>query len=145
MASTIAAVMRHLRNYFERGSIEGEITIRGGVVSPAVDAPFVCFEGSTFHDGVWQIAGNSLVGEHNPEETFTGKMWLLYPPDAFVALCEQIREYDGKNAPGALVAETLGEYSYTRATGKNGAPMTWEYAFATRLAPYRRMYTEVRG
>lgn len=143
MASTIAAVMRHLHNYFERTRIKGEISIRGGVVSPAVEAPYVYISGSAFHDGVRTLDKSTIQQDNHPDETFAGCMWELYPPDEFLAVCEEIAAFDGANAPGALISESLGEYSYTRATGKGGAPMTWEDAFAARLAPWRRMFTEV--
>jgi hypothetical protein len=143
MANTIAAVMRHLRNFFERGSIEGEISIRGGVVTPAVSAPYVFISGSTFHDGVKRMSGGSIDGDIHPDETFAGRVWLLYPPDDFIAICDKIEAFEAGSSPGAYTSETLGEYSYTRAVGANGAPIAWEDAFATRLAPFRRMFTEV--
>ena len=143
MANTIAAVMRHLRNFFERGCIEGEISIRGGVVTPAVSSPYVYISGSTFHDGVKRMSGGSIDGDNHPGETFAGRVWLLYPPDDFIAICDNIEAYNSQNAPGAIVSETLGEYSYTKTTGKNGGLLTWEEAFNSSLAPFRRMFTEV--
>ena len=143
MTSTIAAVMRHLRNFFERELIEGEISIRGGVVSPAVNAPYAFISGSKFHDGLRKLAGGSIEGDNHPDETFAGRLWLLYPPDDFIAICDNIAAYNSQNAPGAIVSETLGEYSYTKTTGKNGGLLTWEEAFNSSLAPFRRMFTEV--
>lgn len=143
MTNTIAAVMRAVRNYFERGYIEGEISISGGVVSPAVDAPYVYISGSDFHDGVKKMMASTIEADNHPNETFTGRVWLLHPPDDFIDLCEKIAAYNEKNAPGALVSETLNEYSYTKATGKNGSLLSWEEAFASKLIPYRRMFTEV--
>lgn len=143
MAITIAAVMRHLCNYFERVHVEGEITISGGVVSPVVNAPYVYISGSLHHDGVQQMISGAIAKDIHTDETFDGCVWALYPPDEFLGLCEEIAAFDGANAPGALASESLGEYSYTRATGKNGAPVTWEDAFAARLSPWRRMFTEV--
>lgn len=138
MAVSIAAVMRFVNNYFERAYIDGTFTISGGVLSPAPAAPYVAIEGSAWHGGVYRL---DQLREH-PEETFTGRVWALHPPDDFVQLCEEIAAYDEKNPAGALQSETFGEYSYTRAVGQTGV-IGWQTAFAQRLIPYRRMFTEV--
>lgn len=142
MTTTIAAVMRECRNFFERSAIEGEISISGGVVSPEVDAPYVYIKGSAVHDGLWQTDGTALVGSQTDED-FSGTVWLLYPPREFLALCEQVKGFEAAAAPGPYTSERLNEYSYTRAQAANGAPMTWETAFSQRLIPYRRMFTGV--
>lgn len=142
MSVTIAAVMRHLNNYFEQGSYTGPITIRGGVVTPSIPTPYVSINGSSYHDGIRRVSLDA-VSYHGEDETFTGRMWFLKPPDDFLSLVEQITAYEAQNDPSPLLSENLGEYSYTRAQGKTGGVLTWEEAFATRLAPYRRMFTEV--
>lgn len=138
MAVSIAAVMRFVNNYFERAYIDGTFTISGGVLSPAPSAPYVAIEGSAWHGGVYRI--DQL--REQPEETFAGRVWALQPPDDFVRLCEEIAQYDADNPTGALQSESFGEYSYTRASGQNGV-IGWQTAFAARLWPYRRMFTEV--
>lgn len=138
MAVSIAAVMRHVRNYFERGFIDGEFTVSGGVLTPAPRAPYVAISGSVWHDGVFRV---DQLREH-PEETFTGRVWALHPPDDFVQLCEEIAAYDEKNPAGAMQSESFGEYSYTRMGGADGAP-GWIRVFSNKLHPYRRMFTEV--
>ena len=79
-----------------------------------------------------------------PSEDFTGKVWMLYPPDDFLALCEQINQFDEKNPAGALLSESFGDYSYSRGTSGNGGVTTWSEAFADQLAMYRRMFSEVK-
>lgn len=143
MTHTIAVVMREVHNFFERGKFYGTISISGGmVVSPGVSAPYVYIKGSTFHDGLWEMAGTSLVRDNHPSETFSGCIWLLYPPNDFLALCEQVAEFEAKTPAGALQSESLEGYSYSRASGQNGL-LTWQEAYASRLRPYRRMFTEV--
>ena len=142
MTHTIAAVMQEVHNFFERGSISGSISISGGVVLPDVKAPYVYIKGSSYHDGLWEVAASSLVGDSSPDETFTGCVWLLYPPRDFLALCQQVAEFEAKTPVGALQSESLEGYSYTRANGQNGL-LTWQEAHASRLRPYRRMFTEV--
>lgn len=138
MAVSIAAVMRHVRNYFERGCVEGEFTVSGGVLSPAPAARYFAIEGSMYHDGVYR------EGElkESPAETFSGKVWTLCPPDDFIALCAEISAFDDNNPAGAMQSESFGEYSYTRMGGADGAP-GWMRVFANQLHPYRRMFTEV--
>lgn len=143
MTNTIAAVMRAVRNFFERDCIEGEFTISGGVVSPAVDAPYVYISGSNFHDGVRKISASAIESDNHPSETFTGRVWLLHPPDDFLALCERIAAYQIATPVGSMMSETLNEYSYTRQSNGKGSVQTWQDAFSDELIPYRRMFTGV--
>lgn len=143
MTHTIAAVMAETRNYFVRQRIDGSITISGGmVVSPEINAPYIYIKNSLFHDGLWEMAGKSLVGYIHPNETFDGCIWLLYPPKDFLSLCEQVAKFEEKTPVGALQSESLEGYSYSRASGKNGI-LTWQEAYASQLRPFRRMFTEV--
>jgi hypothetical protein len=142
MSNTIAAVMRHARNYFERARIEGSISVSGGMVSPVPAAPYVCISGSLYHDGVHKVEAGAFADNAAPDETFTGTVWLLHPPADFLLMCEEIATYCEKNPAGALHSESLGEYSYTRASGNNGV-LTWQQAFANQLRPYMHMFTEV--
>ena len=139
MAVSIAAVMRQVRNFFVRGYMDGEFIIGGGVLTPEPPAHFVAITGSAFSDGVYSVFDgfpSSASGK------FTGRVWLLHPPDDFLALCQQISAYDDQNPVGAMQSESFGEYSYTRAVGNSGA-IPWQTAFAQQLAPYRRMFAEV--
>lgn len=147
MAISIEAVMRRVKNFFTRRGEQpysGEISITGNVLTPAPSALWVAIRGSLYHDGVYQCVNGYLQGvpEGRPDETFVGVVWQLYPPDDFLALCEEINSYDQKNPVGAYQSESFGDYSYTRGTGSGGV-MTWEQAYASALAPYRRMFTEV--
>ena len=142
MLYTIAAVMQEVHNHFVQAKIDGTISISGGVVSPEVDAPYAYIKGSKFHDGFWEIAGTSLVGDNHPGETFNGCIWLLNPPNDFLALCAKVAEFEAKTPAGALQSESLEGYSYTLASGKNGV-LTWQEAYSSKLRPYRRMFSEV--
>lgn len=136
MTDTIAVVMRHCNNYFEREKVEGEIVIdRDGVLSPAMDAPYVAIKGSAYHDGVYRT--QEVPG--GIAERFHGEVWGLYPPVGFIALCGEIEAFAAKRAEGAPTGESFGGYSVSY--GANAA--TWQGAFADRLRPYRRMFTEV--
>lgn len=143
MLHTIAAVMRETNNFFDRYGIACEISISGGVVSPAVDAPYVYISGSKFHDGLHEMSHSSILSDNHPDEKFHGQMWALYPPSDFLALCEQIAEFEAKTPVTALQSERMNEYSYTMFGGKTGGVLTWQEAFANRLRPFLRPFTEV--
>ena len=144
MAVTIAAVMRSVRNFFTRGFYRGQIAITGNALLPAQDAPYIAIQGSRHHDGVYRVINGNLqdMSDGMPDETFDGIAWKLYPPVDFISLCQQISAYDDKNPTGAPTSESFGDYSYSRASGPSGT-LTWEEAFARRLIPYRRMFSEV--
>lgn len=141
MAATIGSVMRHCRNYFEAGYLDGTFAIRNGSIDhPALtDGRYIAIQGSARNDGVHRIGTDALV-----TEDFTGRVWVLSPPAAFVDLCGQIAEYDAKNPAGALQSESFGNYSYTRAgDSATGGAATWQTAFARQLADYQRITSEV--
>lgn len=142
MTDTITAVMQEVHNFFERGKISGSISITGGMVLPDIKAPYVYIKGSSYHDGLWEAAASSLVGDNFPDETFNGCVWLLYPPRDFLALCGKIAEFEAKTPVGALQSESLGGYAYSLASGQNGV-LTWQEAYASRLRPFRRMFKGV--
>ena len=102
MAVAIADVMRHVRNFFNRGFYRGEISITGNTLLPAQAAPYVAIQGSAYHDGVYAVIDGYLQGMADglPDETFSGLVWQLYPPADFIRICEQISAYDEKKAEG---------------------------------------------
>ena len=142
MTDTVAAVMRHVNNFFLREAVEGVFSVSGdGVLSPAVDAPFIAVTGSTWHDGLYDSASDMKTGH---EETFEGTVWALSPRAKFLALCKEIEAYVAKNPTGAPVSESFGGYSYSRGTsGQGGGAITWREAFSDALRPYKRMFSEV--
>lgn len=140
MAVAMGSVMRHCRNYFETGSYDGEIVIEGGqLITPALaHGRYIAIRGSAYNDGVHQV-GDALT-----DETFTGRVWVLSPPAAFVALVEEISAYDDKNPVGALQSESFGSYSYSRGSAGNVTGAAgWHGAFAGRLNDYQRLMSEV--
>lgn len=147
---TVADVMRHVNNFFETGYRGTTYTISGGALEPndvLCPGMWIYISGSLFYDGVWRL-GEGMVLEDAPDasptDTFYGRIWFLAPPADFLALCDEIGEFRKKNAVSPFQSESFEDvYSYTRAQGKNGGSVSWEGAFADRLRPYRRMFTEV--
>lgn len=127
-------VMRRVHNYFERERVEGVFTVAGGVLEPMPDAPYIAVSGSRWHDGVCPAGA---LPEADRSEVFTGTVWGLHPPADFLALCGEISDYAQKHPVGAPRSESFGAYRY------EASPEGWEAAFAGRLAPFRRMFTEV--
>ena len=152
---TIGDLMRECRNYFERGGMDGTFTITtsgritGAEALGAVNGQYVAIRGSAMNDGVYQIdktgklsQGEDIELDFAPE-TFSGRIWLLFPPRAFVALVQSANEIEAMNPKGGMIHESFGEYSYTKATGKDGAPMTWQQALHASLAPYKRILSQI--
>ena len=147
MAVSVAAVMRHCRNFFEVGYLDGTFRITGNALPDAKDAHYVYISGSLYHDGVWEICNGYLTGksiEGLEDEEFDGRVWLLAPPIDFLETVKQMQAYEEKNPISALASETFGGYSRTWATGGKPSDRSAMAVFRDSLAPYIRMYTEVK-
>lgn len=140
MAVSVAAVMRHINNFFEVGSISGRIAISGNAIVPDTGSAWCYISGSWMHDGLWPVQDGKLQGlpDGLPDEEFDGRVWQISPPPDFLDLCKEISAYDDKVPAGAMVSESFGSYSYNR-----GSVRSWMSEFSERLLPYRRMFTEV--
>ena len=147
MAVSIAAVMRHCRNFFEVGYLDGTFRITGNALPDAKDAHYVYISGSMYHDGVWELCNGYLTGksiEGLEDEEFDGRVWLLAPPIDFLETVKAMREYEEKNPVSALASETFGGYSRTWATGGKPSDRSAMAVFRDSIAPYIRMFTEVK-
>lgn len=146
MAVSVAAVMRRVRNFFESGYIDNAFVIRGGVLSmedgSLIDAPWVAISGSRYNNGVYPVV-NGVVRGAGRDESFSGRVWLLDPPPDFIELCKAISAFDDKRPPTDIVSESFGTYSYSTSGGGTAAT-GWGAVFHSLLAPYRKMFTEVR-
>lgn len=149
MNVSVGQVMRNVNNYFESGYRATSYTITSGSISPndlLAPGMWIAITGSIFHDGVWQLddwLGLKELPHGTPNEKFYGRVYFLHPPAEFLETCKNIAEFAEKTPAGGLQSESFGEYSMTRASGKNGGVLTWQEAFADALTPYRRMYSEV--
>lgn len=147
MTASVGSVMRYCRNYFEVGYVDGTFRITGNALHGAGDGVhWVYISGSIMHDGVWEICNGYLTGrsvDGLDDEEFDGRVWLLAPTMEFIDLCKEIQEYEKKNPLGSFASESFGEYRYTRRFAADGRT-DWQSTFAAQIAPYVRMYTEVR-
>lgn len=132
-------IMRHIRNFFPvaDGYHDGIFEINGGVVELpfANDGEYVLIEGSRFNDGVYRYPLESLQ-----DEIFEGTITELAPDRAFLALVVEIEDYQREYGKvGPYQSESFGGYSYTRASGANGAAASWQDAFRSRLNTWRKV------
>lgn len=140
MTVKVSDVMRHVRNHFIRDAITGTWSHTGGMLTPAealAPGMWIAITGPCAPTGVYQLDENGGIPDLG-DATWTGVIYRLDPPGDFLRLCGDIGCWAAANPDPAVSAEKLGEYSVSRRA------VTWEIAFAPALAPYMRMFTEVR-
>ena len=137
----LTEICAELRNYFEvpNGRHFGTFTISGGSIAPLdflQEGQYFRIIGSVFNDGVHQYPATSLT-----DEVFEGAVLAMAVPPTLIALTAEIEEYNKSDAGKAshYTSESFGGYSYTKATDENGAPISWQKAFASRLAKWRKL------
>ena len=134
-------ICAEIRNYFCQDCDKhfGEFTISGGSIAPLdflKEGQYFRIIGSTFNDGIHQYPASDLT-----DEVFEGAVWAMAFPPSFIALAAEIKKYaeQQKGEASSYVSESFGGYSYTKATDENGAPITWERAFAKHLNKWRKI------
>lgn len=131
-------ILAHLNNWFlvADGVHQDEYTIADGTVELPFLRPGQYFRiiGSVFNDGLHQYPADDLT-----DETFDGAVWALAIPRAVQELSDEIKAWAEKNQPSAYTSESFGGYSYSKATGQNGAPLGWQDVFKAQLNPYRKI------
>lgn len=106
-------------------------------------------KGSTFNDGVYEYKAASL-SQLTPE-TFKGVIWAMSPPQAFIAMCNDIdawiAKYSGVDsvAMSPYQSESFAGYSYSKGGGNSGGDgysgTSWQGVFDNRLRKWRRLNT----
>ena len=143
MIQTLNELCGEVRNWFETERHIGRFTISGGTITPSdflQEGQFFRIVGSVFNDGIHRFSSSSLSSIS--DESFAGAVWAMAVPPAVIALAEEIKAFQarGDNAPTAIVSESVGGHSVTRATTANGTPATtWEHVFAKRLNRWRKL------
>lgn len=161
MTVSMTELMRTVRNCFVSGALDGAWRVSGGVPEgdPPLPAGWVAVEGL----GAFELPGGGGGGESPrtkdesprtdgpslPDGDYTGRVWLLDPPEDFVRLLGEINAWlaakDDTGNPVTHRRESFGAYatetSWSVPAGSSGS---WEAAFAARLAPFRRMFIQVK-
>ena len=149
----LTEICAELRNYFLRDYYSLDKYIHSGVFVIAdgqiQSLPFLKpgqyyrIVGSTFNDGVWKYGDTktALV-----DEEFTGTIWEMFVPPAFLDLCKEIEDWCTANAAALsspYTSESYVAYSRTLKSGVGGAVdggvFGWQTQFANRLKKYRRL------
>lgn len=131
-------IMRHIHNFFAVSSEEGEWNITSGSISlPFLyEGQYFLVEGSKYNDYIVYKYGTDTL----KDESFKGYIVALNVPKPFVDLCTEIEAWNTANANNSeYVSESFGGYSYTKATGTNGAPLGWQGMFKDRLNTWRKI------
>lgn len=138
----LEAVLRHLKNWFRvpDGIHYGTFVVEGGSIAlPFLsNGQYYRVVGSLFNDGLHKYGDEAQM----TNETFRGAVWALAVPDAVVELAEEIEAWNKKNgekSASPFQSESFENYSYTKATDKDGGAVTWESAFRGRLNPWRKV------
>lgn len=143
MSMTVSHIMREIRNYFPASFHDAAWTLSGGILSPKIDLPpegWIAISGSLRNNGVHHLTGGALPAA--VDEAWTGRVWLLAPPQDFLDLCARIASWSDAHQDAGVIRESFGAYSRTCASAA-GRAITWQEAFSADLAPYRRMFSEV--
>lgn len=136
----LTEILQYLRNWFVRSKYYGDFTIANGTMDLSeilVDGQYFRVVGSALNDGVWKYPATVMK-----DESFSGAIWSLGIPPAFLSLVAEIEEWQTKNAAvitGPYQSESFENYSYTRATDADGNAAGWQSAFASRLAQWRKL------
>ena len=137
----LTEICAELRNWFvvPNGVHIQTYTISGGSITPLdflQEGQYFRIIGSVFNDGVHQYPAADLT-----DEVFHGAVWAMALPPSLIALSAEIEEYNKSDAGKAspYTSESFGGYSYTKATDANGAPISWQKAFASRLNKWRKL------
>jgi hypothetical protein len=153
----ITEVCAYCRNYFapkskrESGEYKhaGTFTVNDQSISPfdfLKEGQYFRIVGSDLNEGVYCNTTEGM-GELQ-DETFTGEIWEMAVPRAFLAMCEDIAAWRTANEAvdssnmSPFTSESFGGYSYTK-SGSNtasGSNATWQGQFSARLNAWKRIY-----
>jgi len=141
-------ICEHLHNFFD--TRDGEFidrtadtfTISSGLISPLsstlIAGQYIRIVGSLLNDGIYLLPSNFTISSL-VNETFTGAVFGLAIPKDLVTLDTEITAYVAANPASGYVSESFGGWSGTKATGANGAALSWESVYAKRLNRWRKI------
>ena len=129
-----------VKNWFECSRQIGDFEIVNGTIDLdfVQEGQFFRIIGSTFNDGVYQYPCNDLQ-----DETFSGAVCALQIPKSFLALKDEINEWEkkyGESLASPFTSENFfGSYSYSKATNSDGSNITWQSHFKDKLKRWRKI------
>ncbi|NCC04651.1 MAG: hypothetical protein EOM37_11560 [Proteobacteria bacterium] len=147
-------ICEHLHNFFDTRDGEfidrtaGTFTISDGIISPLstsiISGQYIRIVGSLLNDGIYLKStypglSADFVSQDLKDEIFTGAIFGLAIPRDLVTLDTEITAYVAANPATGYISESFGGWSGSRATGANGAPISWKSAYAARLNRWRKV------
>lgn len=153
----ITEICMECRNFFAPASKKddksfihaGTFTISGHSITPLdfiQTGQYFRIVGSAMNGGVYCNTSSGLSTLTN--ETFTGAIWEMSVPRAFLNLCEDItawrtqNEAVGSSNMSPFTSESFDGYSYQIGGGVShgaGNAVTWQQQFFKRLNAWRRL------
>jgi hypothetical protein len=152
MQQMLTEVCNNLKNWFWHEQNIGKITIDGGALycnNKPVDIKqnqYYRIIGSIFSDGIWKYDGEDIP----QNEEFDGAIWTLAIPAAFLAIIEEMKEWEAHNGGvdsemmSPFQSESFGGYSYSKASGgsssgdSSAAPTAFS-VYSKRLNIWRKI------
>lgn len=144
--NTLTELCQDLRNWFEQDKYFSTFTIS----SYKLDAPFLMegqyyrIVGSVFNDGIHRYSENTRDVSLR-DETFTGAVWAMAVPPDFLALVQEIEDWNTNARPkmlGPYSSENLSSsgYSYQRQSAEDMAKAAdYKTVFGARLNKWRKL------
>ncbi len=145
-------VCQYLRNWFNANQpkIIGDFVISGGEIETRgsrvrlsdvlQEGQYFRIVGSALNDGVYLWPETEL-----DDESFSGAVWPMAVPQVILDLVYDIEawadKYTGYDsaAMSPFQSESFGGYSYSKGGSGESYAVTWQAAFADRLAPWRKI------
>lgn len=148
MINTLLSVMNYINNHFVRSREEGDYEIKNGIISLSKKyaiGQYIYIVGSLLNDGLYLINDRLITLDDSMDESFSGTIYGLGIPSAFIQLVDEIELFSNSAEGQAsnITSASFGIQSYSWATDANGNRAGWETVFAKRLNQYRRMTADI--
>ena len=154
----LTEICQYLHNWFNKKpdgtyypQYDGKFHISDGRITELSDQlavnQHIRIMGSLFNDGVHKYGDTA---DALKDEVFNGAVWSMSIPPDFLALADEIAEWQAKyggidgTATSPYVSESFGGYSYTKAGGgysgsSQSVSASWRGIYADRLYPWRKL------
>ena len=144
--NTLTELCQEMRNWFDRARYIGHITIdeSGDVFCNSVkvgllEGQYYRVIGSVFSDGV-----HIYPDSDTRAESFDGAVWAMAVPPDFLALVQEIEDWNTNARPkmlGPYSSENLSSsgYSYQRQSAEDMAKADYKTVFGARLNKWRKL------
>jgi hypothetical protein len=150
LCGALLTVMNAINNHFISRTEARTFEISNGIIhlrGDYIPGQYALIHGSRLNDRLFLLSDTEYTLDGAVDEPpFDGTAYVLSVPPGFVELCGEIKAYlEGAGKESPYASESVASlHSYTRATGKEGKPLTWEDVYAVRLNPWRRLFADIK-